>query len=89
MREHIAVLLEGSVCETGMFLWQDIFLLLLYQCMFCMMTARVIMLCKKRKRTPLAQTDLMEFADCTHWIIAQDGWDEVAARVHAWLTQLA
>jgi len=30
----------------------------------------------------------MEFADRTHWIIAQDGWDEVADSIHTWLVQV-
>lgn len=35
-----------------------------------------------------ARTDLLEFPERTHWIIAQDGWDEVASSIHAWLTQV-
>ena len=32
-----------------------------------------------------APTDFVEFAGRTHWIIAQDGWEEVAGRIEAWL----
>jgi hypothetical protein len=35
-----------------------------------------------------AHIDLLEFADRTHWIIAQDGWEEVAGGIHTWLTQV-
>lgn len=35
-----------------------------------------------------ARTDFREFPDRTHWIIAQPGWDEVAAHVAAWLEDL-
>lgn len=41
-----------------------------------------------KQRLSSAQTDLMEFADRTHWIIAQDGWDDVAGSIHTWLTQV-
>lgn len=32
-----------------------------------------------------AYIELMEFARRTHWIIAQDGWDEVAGYIAEWL----
>jgi pimeloyl-ACP methyl ester carboxylesterase len=32
-----------------------------------------------------ARTDFREFSGRTHWIIAQDGWEEVATYVAAWL----
>src|SRR6185369_7608928 len=35
-----------------------------------------------------ARTDFHEFADRTHWIIAQPGWEEVAAYASSWLTDL-
>lgn len=35
-----------------------------------------------------ARTDFREFPDRTHWIIAQDGWDEVAEHAAAWLANL-
>jgi pimeloyl-ACP methyl ester carboxylesterase len=35
-----------------------------------------------------SRTDFREFPDRTHWIIAQDGWEEVAAHVAAWLEDL-
>jgi pimeloyl-ACP methyl ester carboxylesterase len=34
-----------------------------------------------------ARTDFREFPDRTHWIIAQDGWEEVAAHAAGWLDQ--
>lgn len=36
-----------------------------------------------------ARTDFREFPDRTHWIIAQDGWQEVAEHVAGWLAELA
>jgi len=35
-----------------------------------------------------ARTDFREFPDRTHWIIAQDGWEEVAQHMAAWLEEL-
>jgi pimeloyl-ACP methyl ester carboxylesterase len=35
-----------------------------------------------------ARTDFREFPDRTHWIIAQPGWEEVAAHVATWLEGL-
>jgi pimeloyl-ACP methyl ester carboxylesterase len=35
-----------------------------------------------------ARTDFHEFPDRTHWIIAQDGWDEVAGFTADWLVGL-
>jgi len=35
-----------------------------------------------------ARTDFHEFADRTHWIIAQPGWEEVAEYASSWLTDL-
>jgi len=35
-----------------------------------------------------ALTDLREFPDRTHWIIAQDNWDEVAEHAAEWLANL-
>jgi pimeloyl-ACP methyl ester carboxylesterase len=35
-----------------------------------------------------ARTDFKEFAGRTHWIIAQEGWEEVAGYAAAWLEQL-
>jgi pimeloyl-ACP methyl ester carboxylesterase len=35
-----------------------------------------------------AQTDFKEFAGRTHWIIAQDGWEEVAGYTVDWLVRL-
>jgi pimeloyl-ACP methyl ester carboxylesterase len=35
-----------------------------------------------------ARTDFKEFAGRTHWIIAQDGWEEVADYISQWLTSL-
>ena len=34
-----------------------------------------------------ARTDFKEFPGRTHWIIAQDGWEEVAGYVAAWLDE--
>jgi pimeloyl-ACP methyl ester carboxylesterase len=36
-----------------------------------------------------ARTDYREFPDRVHWIIAQDGWEEVAGFVADWLASLA
>ena len=36
-----------------------------------------------------SRTDIREFPDRTHWIIAQEGWDEVAAFIAEWLEGLA
>ncbi|MDP9294109.1 MAG: alpha/beta hydrolase [Actinomycetota bacterium] len=42
-----------------------------------------------RKYTrPAARTDLISFPGRTHWIIAQDGWEEVAGAIHDWLGAL-
>lgn len=35
-----------------------------------------------------ARTDFREFPERTHWIIAQDGWDEVAEHAATWLSEL-
>lgn len=35
-----------------------------------------------------ARTDFREFPDRTHWIIAQDGWQEVAEHAASWLSKL-
>lgn len=35
-----------------------------------------------------AQTDFKEFTGRTHWIIAQDGWEEVAEYIADWLERL-
>ena len=35
-----------------------------------------------------AKTDFKEFPDRVHWIIAQDGWDEVAGYAADWLAGL-
>jgi len=35
-----------------------------------------------------ARTDFREFPDRTHWIIAQDGWQDVAEHAAAWLANL-
>ena len=35
-----------------------------------------------------ARTDFREFPDRVHWIIAQDGWEEVAAFAASWLDEL-
>ncbi len=35
-----------------------------------------------------ARTDLLEFPSRSHWIIAQEGWEEVAASIQNWLTQV-
>ncbi|MBI2781721.1 MAG: alpha/beta hydrolase [Chloroflexi bacterium] len=35
-----------------------------------------------------ARTDFREFPDRTHWIIAQDGWQEVAEHAAGWLANL-
>lgn len=35
-----------------------------------------------------ARTDLLEFPGRSHWIIAQEDWEEVAASIHNWLTQV-
>ena len=34
-----------------------------------------------------AVTDYQEFAGRTHWIIAQEGWEEVAEAIDHWLTR--
>ena len=36
-----------------------------------------------------ARTSFREFPDRTHWIIAQDGWEEVAGYVAGWLDDVA
>jgi pimeloyl-ACP methyl ester carboxylesterase len=35
-----------------------------------------------------ARTDLLEFPGRSHWIIAQEGWEEVATSIQNWLTQV-
>ncbi len=39
-------------------------------------------------RTSAARTDFRQFPGRTHWIIAQDGWEEVAAYTAEWLQGL-
>jgi pimeloyl-ACP methyl ester carboxylesterase len=39
-------------------------------------------------RRSQAKTDYLEFASRTHWIIAQDGWEEVAGAIEDWLKKL-
>ena len=39
----------------------------------------------KKYRNSKAQTDFKEFADKVHWIIAQPGWEEVAAYIKEWV----
>lgn len=41
---------------------------------------------QKYKSSP-ARTDFHEFENRVHWIIAQDGWEEVASYVALWLEQ--
>lgn len=40
-------------------------------------------------RASAAGTDFKEFAGQTHWLIAQEGWDDVAGYIAAWLKQVA
>jgi pimeloyl-ACP methyl ester carboxylesterase len=42
---------------------------------------------RRAKRSP-ARTDYREFAGRSHWIIAQAGWEEVAAFIDGWLATL-
>jgi len=42
---------------------------------------------RKYRRSP-ARTDFHEVAGRTHWIIAQEGWDEVAGAIEYWLAAL-
>ncbi len=42
---------------------------------------------RRYRRTP-AQTDLLTFANRTHWLIKQSGWQEVADSIIAWLAQV-
>ncbi len=35
-----------------------------------------------------ARTDYREFEGRTHWILAQDGWEEVAGAIQEWLNKL-
>jgi pimeloyl-ACP methyl ester carboxylesterase len=39
----------------------------------------------RRYRAPGTPVDFVEFPGRTHWIIAQDGWNEVAAHTAEWL----
>jgi hypothetical protein len=32
-----------------------------------------------------AITDFQEFADRTHWLIAQPGWEEIARSIDGWV----
>lgn len=34
-----------------------------------------------------ARTDLLTFQNRTHWLIKQDGWEEVAGKIDAWLNE--
>jgi pimeloyl-ACP methyl ester carboxylesterase len=43
----------------------------------------------KKYRGSAARTDFKEFAGQTHWLIAQQGWEEVAEYINIWLGQLA
>lgn len=43
---------------------------------------------KKYARSP-AMTEFKEFSNRTHWLIAQDGWEEVAGYVADWLASRA
>lgn len=40
----------------------------------------------RRYRSPAAPVDYVEFPGRTHWIIAQDGWEEVAGHAAGWIT---
>lgn len=42
----------------------------------------------KAYRKSAARTDFREFPGRVHWIIAQDGWDEVAEHAATWLAEL-
>lgn len=42
----------------------------------------------KAYRRSAARTDFREFPDRVHWIIAQDGWDDVAEHAATWLAEL-
>ncbi len=39
-----------------------------------------------RYRNSRAITDFKEFEGRAHWIIAQPGWEEVAAYIHTWVS---
>lgn len=39
----------------------------------------------RRYRKAPVPVDFVEFPDRTHWIIAQDGWEEVAGHIATWL----
>ena len=43
---------------------------------------------KKYRGSP-ARTDFKEFAGQTHWLIAQQGWEDVADYINTWLGQVA
>jgi pimeloyl-ACP methyl ester carboxylesterase len=46
---------------------------------------------RKYQATPAvaARTDLREFPNRCHWLLAQDGWEEVAAAIERWLAERA
>lgn len=49
--------------------------------------ASTIRLNYRKYRRSAAVTELMEFPDRTHWLIAAPGWEEVADSVLAWAEQ--
>lgn len=42
---------------------------------------------RKYRQTP-ARTDFLTFEGRTHWLIKQDGWEEVAQKIDAWLHEV-
>lgn len=42
---------------------------------------------RKYRRSP-ARTDFLVFEGRTHWLIEQEGWEEVADSIHNWLLQV-
>ena len=50
------------------------------------MSVRILLVCA-HQASP-ARTDLREFPGRTHWLIAQDGWQEVAEACLDWIGSL-
>ena len=42
----------------------------------------------RKYRQTSARTDFFRFEGRTHWLIKQEGWEEVAQQIDAWLTDV-
>jgi hypothetical protein len=52
------------------------------------MTPRVVRRQFRAHQASPARTELRSFPGRTHWLIGQEGWEEVAAACHDWIGSL-